>query len=75
MKMFITVQDKKILVFSDETNKKKINLLKNALDLKLSRGRTAIKDCINSLISIEIIGCEAILHTFNERDSLALSLY
>lgn len=75
MKVLITVQDKKILVFSDEANRKKINILKAALENKLARGRKAIKDCINNLISIEIIGCEAILHTHNERDSLALSLY
>jgi hypothetical protein len=75
MKMLITVQNKKILVFSDEPNKKKINLLKVALEQKLARGRKAIKETINSLVSIEIVGCEAILHTYNESDSLALSLY
>ncbi|MNI22289.1 hypothetical protein D3C73_758410 [compost metagenome] len=75
MKIFITVQNKQVPVFSDESNKKKINLLKSALEAKVSKGRRAIKQCLDSLISIEIIGCEAILHSFNERDSLALSLY
>jgi hypothetical protein len=75
MRMFITVQNKTVPVFSDEKNKKKFNLLKSALESKVTKGRKAIKQCLDSLISIEIIGCEAILHSLNERDSLALSLY
>jgi hypothetical protein len=75
MRMFITVQNKTVPVFSDEKNKKKLNLLKSALEFKMVKGRKAIKQCLDSLISIEIVGCEAILHSFNERDSLALSLY
>jgi hypothetical protein len=75
MKLFITVQNKTVPVFSDENNKKKYNLLKSALESKVNKGRRAIKKCLDSLISIEIIGCEAILHSLNERDSLALSLY
>jgi hypothetical protein len=73
--MFITVKNKSITVFSDEKNKKKLNLLKSALEFKVVKGRKAIKQCLDSLISIEIVGCEAILHSYNERDSLALSLY
>jgi hypothetical protein len=75
MKVFINVQDRKVLVFSDEANKKKINLLKSALENKITKGRDAIKKCISTLVSIEIVGCEAILHAYNERDSVALSLY
>jgi hypothetical protein len=75
VKLFITIQNKTVPVYSDEKNKKKINLLTSALDAKVRKGKKAIKKCLDSLISIEIIGCEAILHSYNEKDSLALSLY
>ncbi|MCU6798298.1 MULTISPECIES: 3-dehydroquinate dehydratase [Paenibacillus] len=75
MKLFITVQNKKVPVYSDEKNKKKLNLLVSALESKVVKGKRAIKKCLDSLISIEIVGCEAILHSYNETDSLALSLY
>jgi hypothetical protein len=75
MKLFITVHNKKIPVYSDEKNRKKFNLLTSALDSKLVKGKKAVKKCLESIISIEIVGCEAILHSYNETDSLALSLY
>ncbi len=75
MKLFITVQNKTVPVYTDEKTSKKFNLLKSALESKVTKGRKAIKKCLDSLISIEIVGCEAILHSLNERDSLALSLY
>ncbi|PZE22109.1 3-dehydroquinate dehydratase [Paenibacillus xerothermodurans] len=75
MKLFITVHNKTVPVYSDEKNKKKLNLLTSALEAKLVKGRKAIKKCLASLISIEIVGCEAILHSYNEKDTLALSLY
>jgi hypothetical protein len=75
MKLFITIHNKTVPVYSDEKNKKKLNLLISALESKILKGRKAIKKCIESLISIEIVGCEAILHSYNETDSLALSLY
>ncbi|NHN33990.1 MULTISPECIES: 3-dehydroquinate dehydratase [Paenibacillus] len=75
MKLFITVQNKTVPVYSDEKNKKKLNLLVSALESKVVKGKRAIKKCLDSLISIEIVGCEAILHSYNETDSLALSLY
>jgi len=75
MKLFITVQNKTVPVYSDEKNKKKLNLLISALESKVVKGKRAIKKCLDSLISIEIVGCEAILHSYNETDSLALSLY
>lgn len=34
MKLFITVQNKKVPVYSDEKNKKKLNLLVSALESK-----------------------------------------
>jgi hypothetical protein len=75
MKMFITIHNKPVPVYSDEKNKKKFNLLKSALEAKVTKGRATLKKCLDSIISIEIVGCEAILHSLNERDSLALSLY
>jgi hypothetical protein len=75
MKLFITIQNKTVPVYSDEKNKKKLNLLVSALESKVVKGKRAIKKCLDSLISIEIVGCEAILHSYNETDSLALSLY
>ncbi|OXM82824.1 3-dehydroquinate dehydratase [Paenibacillus rigui] len=75
MKLFITIHNKKVPVYTDEKTNKKFNLLKSAVESKLVKGRKAVKKCLDSLISIEIVGCEAILHSLNERDSLALSLY
>lgn len=75
MKVFVTIQNKQIPVFADNLNKKTLKLLKTALDKKIENGRHALKKCLHNLISIEVIGCEAILHSLNERDSLALSLY
>jgi hypothetical protein len=75
VKLFITIQNKTVPVYSDEKNKKKLNLLVSALESKVVKGKRAIKKCLDSLISIEIVGCEAILHSYNETDSLALSLY
>lgn len=75
MKLFITVHNKTIPVYTDDKTNKKFNLLKSALEAKVTKGRKAIKKCLDSLISIEIVGCEAILHSLNERDTLALSLY
>ncbi|MFB6364960.1 3-dehydroquinate dehydratase [Paenibacillus elgii] len=75
MKVFVTIQNKEIPVFADNLNKKTLKLLKMALDKKVESGRMTLKKCLQTLISIEVIGCEAILHSFNEKDSLALSLY
>ena len=75
MKVFVTLQNKQIPVFADNMNKKTLKLLKSALDKKVQTGRNALQKCLQSLISIEVIGCEAILHSLNEKDSLALSLY
>lgn len=75
MKVFVNFQNKQIPVFADNLNKKTLKLLKAALDRKVETGRNALQKCLQTLISIEVVGCEAILHSYNERDSLALSLY
>ncbi len=76
MKVYLKIQDKTIPVYTDEKNpNKKIKLLELAIHKKLISGRNAIKACIDGLISIEIIDSEAILHSFYERNSFALSLY
>ncbi|AHV97747.1 hypothetical protein [Paenibacillus sabinae] len=79
MKMLITFQNKLVPVYFTTENKqptqKVLRLLTSALDLKINKGKNALKKCLNSLISIEIKGSEAILHSFSENDSLALSLY
>jgi hypothetical protein len=49
--------------------------LLQTLETKFETGKSAMKKCLASLISIEIDGGEAILHSFREEDSLALSLY
>lgn len=76
MRTFIEVQERKVPVYSDEAQgMKKIKLLSHALQSKSVHGRKAIKQSLNSLISIEIVDSDAILHTFDEQDSIALSLY
>jgi hypothetical protein len=52
-----------------------LKLLTSALEYKYYNGKQALQKCLNSLISIEIEGSEAILHSKSEFDSLALSLY
>ncbi|KAA9006485.1 hypothetical protein F4V43_05945 [Paenibacillus spiritus] len=79
MRMLIPFQNKMIPVYFTTENKqptqKVLRLLTSALDLKIKKGKNAIKTCLNSLISIEIKGSEAILHSYSENDTLALSLY
>ncbi|MDO7905724.1 hypothetical protein Q5741_04765 [Paenibacillus sp. JX-17] len=79
MRMLITFQNKKIPVYFNAENKqpvqKTLKLLSSTLEKKISHGKRALKTCLSSLISIEIVGCEAILHTVRENDTLALSLY
>ncbi|HZG76628.1 hypothetical protein FE782_29320 [Paenibacillus antri] len=76
MRTFIEVQERIVPVYSDEVQgTKKIKLLSHALKAKSVNGRKAIKQSLDSLISIEIVDSDAILHTFDEQDSIALSLY
>lgn len=76
MRVFLKIQDKAIPVYTTEKNaNKKLKLLEKAIHEKLVSGRNAIKASIETLISIEIIDSEAILHSFHENKSFALSLY
>lgn len=77
MSLLIQFQNKVIPVYikSSKSSKKALDLLVSALELKVNYGKATIKKCLDNLISVEIDGCEAILHSFNERDTLALSLY
>ncbi|KIL42121.1 3-dehydroquinate dehydratase [Gordoniibacillus kamchatkensis] len=75
MKLLINVQDRKIPVYFTKFSDKAMNLLTQTLNRKLVSGKKAVKLCLDTLISIEIIDNEAILHAFNEQDTVALSLY
>ena len=76
MRTFIKVQERIVPVYSDEVQgTKKIKLLSQALKIKSQHGRKAIKQSLNSLISIEIVDSDAILHTMDEHETFALSLY
>ncbi|MDT3424641.1 hypothetical protein J2Z22_000153 [Paenibacillus forsythiae] len=79
MKMMITFQNKLVPVYFTTENKqptqKVLRILTSTLEHKINKGKTALKKCLNSLISIEIKGSEAILHSYSENDTLALSLY
>ena len=79
MKTLIMFQNKPVPVYFTTENKqpvqKVLKLLTSALDHKIQNGKKALKKCLNSLISIEIEGSEAILHSKSENDSLALSLF
>lgn len=77
MPLLIKFQNKVIPVYikSSKSSKKALDLLVSAMELKFNYGKATIKQCLDNLISVEIDGCEAILHSFNERDTLALSLY
>ena len=77
MKTLIMFQNKPVPVYfttdSKQPVQKVLKLLTSALDHKIKPAKGAAK-CLNSLISIEIEGSEAILHSKSENDSLALSL-
>lgn len=76
MKTLIRFQNKLIPVYViNATSPKSFKVLLQTLETKFETGKTAMKRCLLSLISIEIDGGEAILHSLNEEDSLALSLY
>ncbi|GIP52355.1 MULTISPECIES: hypothetical protein [Paenibacillus] len=79
MKILITFQDNQVPVYFNTDTKQPVQrtlkLLTSALENKIRTGKQALKKCLNSLISIEIEGSEAILHSKSEFDSLALSLY
>lgn len=79
MRILINFQNTVVPVYFNIDTKQPIQrtlrLLTNALEHKIQTGKQALKKCLSSLISIEIEGSEAILHSKSEFDSLALSLY
>ncbi|AZS15980.1 MULTISPECIES: hypothetical protein [Paenibacillus] len=79
MRILINFQNVQVPVYFNAETKQPIQrtlkLLTSALDNKLRNGKNALKKCLNSLISIEIEGSEAILHSKSEFDTVALSLY
>ncbi|ASS66739.1 MULTISPECIES: hypothetical protein [Paenibacillus] len=76
MRTLISFQNKKIPVYiAEQNNKKALDKLGEVLNRKLSTGKNALKGSIRSLISVEISGSEATLHTINEKDTLTISLY
>ncbi|MCJ8010719.1 hypothetical protein MUG84_03040 [Paenibacillus sp. KQZ6P-2] len=79
MKMLISFQNKMVPVYFTNENKQSVQkilkLLSGTLENKIQNGKRALKKCLDSLISIEIEGSEAILHSKSENDTLALSLY
>ncbi|CAM3592377.1 3-dehydroquinate dehydratase [Paenibacillus lupini] len=75
MKTMILFNNRTIPVYLTDTNKKAIEKLSDVLNRKLTTGKNALKNCIKSLISVEIVGSEATLHSLYEKDSLTISLY
>ncbi|MBN3527530.1 MULTISPECIES: hypothetical protein [Paenibacillus] len=74
--VYIEFQERQVPVFcTNISHKNTFSLLMDALNRKVRTGKRAIKTCLETLISIEIVGSEAILHTRREMDTLALSLY
>lgn len=79
MRILIKFQNTTVPVYfaaeSKQPIQRTLRLLTSALEKKFTTGKRALKKCLTSLISIEIEGSEAILHSKSEFDSLALSLY
>jgi hypothetical protein len=75
LKTVIVFHNQKIPVFYNTINKKAFDQLLKTLERKWVHGKQSIKKCLETLISIEIDGTEAILHARQEKDTLALSLY
>ncbi|MBJ6362351.1 3-dehydroquinate dehydratase [Paenibacillus sp. GCM10012307] len=75
MRTMILFQNKTIPVYITESNKKTLDKLAQTLNRKWETGKNALKNCLRSLISVEIVGSEATLHAINEKDTLTISLY
>ncbi|GKU80373.1 3-dehydroquinate dehydratase [Paenibacillus sp. L3-i20] len=75
MKTMLIFQNKTIPVYLTDTNKQSVEKLTTVLNRKITTGKNAVKKCITSLISVEIVGSEATLHSYYERDTLTISLY
>ena len=68
-------QNRIIPVYMTEQNKKAMRKLENILNNKWLTGKNALKQCLSTLISIEIVGSEATLHSYFEHQTLTISLY
>ncbi|MGN7455234.1 3-dehydroquinate dehydratase [Paenibacillus pasadenensis] len=76
MRTLISFQNKKIPVYvTEQNNKKALDKLGEVMNRKLFTGKNSLKNSLRSLISVEITGSEATLHTYNEKDTLTISLY
>ena len=76
MRTFISLHDRPIPVYVQNANPKKaLEALIEVLNRKLETGRAALRRCIQSLISVEIVGSEATLHALCEHDTRTISLY
>jgi len=79
VKTTILLEDKIVPVYFNADNtqpvSKLLRLLRRTLENKITNGKKMIKSCLDTVISIEVVGSEAILHTYRESDTLALSLY
>ncbi|XEC96396.1 3-dehydroquinate dehydratase [Paenibacillus tarimensis] len=75
MRTMISFQNRTIPVYLTETNKKTLDKLAETLNRKWVTGKNAVKHCLQSLISVEVVGSEATLHAINEKDTLTISLY
>jgi len=75
MRTMISLQNRVIPVYLNDNDKKALDKLGDVLNRKLETGKKALKNCLRSLISVEISGSEATLHAINEKDTLTISLY
>lgn len=75
VKTNLQFQNKMIPVYLTDTNKQALEKLASILNRKLETGKKALKTCLASLISVEIVGSEATLHSLQERHTLTISLY
>lgn len=75
MTITLMFQEKKIPVYMPEQNKKAMRKLEAILNQKWETGKQALKTCLATLISIEVIGSEATLHALTEHHTLTISLY
>jgi len=71
----LNFQNKSIPVYMPEINKKAMRKLESILNQKWETGKQALKRCLSTLISIEVVGSEATLHSLFEHDTLTISLY
>lgn len=71
----LVFQNKLIPVYMSEQNKKAMRKLEAILNRKWETGKQALKQCLATLISIEIVGSEATLHALTEHHTLTISLY